>query len=220
MRWPGRKRGANRGVGLTIHWGLFRYVRPHWRPLLVALIGMAGGVALSLAGPWPMKIFLDNVVGHHHTPGWIRSIADLVPGLGARESLLVVIVVASLLIFVLGMGTSALEQIAGVRLNQRMTYDLAGDLFSHLQRLSPVYHSRRPTGDTIARVTGDPSCVEVFVTGAALPLLQNVVTMIAMFAIMFTLQPVLTLLALVVTPFMLLTIRPRPCSTRPPRATV
>ena len=74
------------------------------------------------------------------------------------------------------------------------------------RRLSPLYHSRQSTGDTIARVTGDPSCVQVFVT-AILHTVQSSVTMISMFVIMVALEPTLTLLALAVAPFMLLTIR-------------
>jgi ATP-binding cassette subfamily B protein/subfamily B ATP-binding cassette protein MsbA len=173
---------------------------------MICLLGIGWGVLLGLAGPWPTKIFIDNVVGNADAPNWLQSIADVMPGVEGRDALLAVVVLGSLLIFGLGVAASMIEQIAGLRLNQRMTYDLGGDIFSHLQRLSPLYHSRQQTGDTIARVTGDPSCVQVFVT-AILHMLQSSLMMIAMFVIMFTLQPTLTLLALVVAPFMLLTIR-------------
>jgi ATP-binding cassette subfamily B protein len=206
MKLPWRGRSPAAGMGLTIHWSLLRYVKPHWRPLLVCFAAMAFGVVLGLAGPWPTKIFIDSVVGDTPAPGVLRDIADAIPGLDDRDSLLAVVVLGSLLLFLLGVVASAFEEIAGVRLNQRMTYDLAGDVFSHLQRLSPVYHSRRSTGDTIARVTGDPASVTVFVT-AILHTLQSSLTMVTMFVIMFTLEPQLTLLALVVAPFMLVTIR-------------
>ena len=44
-------------------------------------------------------------------------------------------------------------------LSQRMEFKLGADLFLHLQKLSVLLHHRRPLGDTIARVTGDASCV-------------------------------------------------------------
>jgi ATP-binding cassette subfamily B protein/subfamily B ATP-binding cassette protein MsbA len=83
-----------------------------------------------------------------------------------------------------------------------MVYDLGADLFLHVQRLSLIFHSRRPVGDTIARVTVDPYCVQMLVTGVLLPLVQSVVMLAAMFAIMWRLDVSLSLLALSVVPFL------------------
>src|SRR5207253_7878926 len=104
------------------------------------------------------------------------------------------------LIFLAGTLLSMVSTVAMVSFGQRMTYDLGADLFLHLQRQSLIFHSRRPVGDTIARVTGDPSCVQTLVTGALVPLLQSVVTLVVMFVIMWRLEPTLTLLSLTVVP--------------------
>ncbi len=32
---------------------------------------------MSLLGPWPLKIIIDNVVGHHALPHWLAWIKDL-----------------------------------------------------------------------------------------------------------------------------------------------
>src|SRR5207248_1036694 len=87
------------------------------------------------------------------------------------------------------------------------TYDLGADLFLHLQRLSLLFHSRRPVGDMIGRVTGDPYCVQKLVTGALLPLLESVVTLITMFLIMWRLEPTMTLFSLGAIPCLLLAIQ-------------
>ncbi len=88
-----------------------------------------------------------------------------------------------------------------------MTYNLGADLFHHLQRLSLTFHSRRPVGDTIARVTGDPACVPMVILDALLPSLQSVVMLVAMFFIMWQLEPTLTLVALLVVPFLIVSIK-------------
>src|SRR5262249_46462391 len=80
-------------------------------------------------------------------------------------------------------------------------------LFAHFQRLSLLFHSRQPVGDSVARVTGDPYAVQVMVVGAILPLLQSIVTLLAMFAIMIRLDLTLTLLSLAVLPFLFVAIR-------------
>jgi ATP-binding cassette, subfamily B, bacterial len=73
--------------------------------------------------------------------------------------------------------------------------------------MSLVFHSRRPLGDMIARVTGDSYCVSTLVTDALLPAVQAVVMLVAMFVVMWSLQPTLTLLAVGVMPFLAVVIR-------------
>jgi ATP-binding cassette subfamily B protein/subfamily B ATP-binding cassette protein MsbA len=84
-----------------------------------------------------------------------------------------------------------------------MVYDLAADLFSHLQRLSLRFHNRKPVGDTILRVTQDCDCASAIMQGAMLPVLTSVFSLGAMFFVMWRMDVLLTLLSLFVVPFML-----------------
>jgi ABC-type multidrug transport system fused ATPase/permease subunit len=88
-----------------------------------------------------------------------------------------------------------------------MVFDLGADLFAHLQRLSLLFHSRRAVGDTIARVTGDTYGLQILVNSALLPLFQSGITLIAMFAVMWHLDPTMTLLAMSVVPFLAVAIK-------------
>jgi ABC-type multidrug transport system fused ATPase/permease subunit len=38
-------------------------VRPYWVTLSIILVAMVVQTVMSVAGPWPLKIILDNVVG-------------------------------------------------------------------------------------------------------------------------------------------------------------
>jgi ATP-binding cassette, subfamily B, bacterial len=182
---------------------LLRYARPEWRGLLVLVVTMLANIALDLLRPWPLKLVVDNVLGHARLP----SVLSGLPGVDGRHGLLVWVVVATLLIFLLGTVTNMAYTYYSLRLGQRMTYNLASDLFGHLQRLSLLFHTRRPVGDLISRVTGDSWCVNTLVTDALVPALQSLVTLVAMFFVMWELQPTLTLLALGVAPFFVLVIR-------------
>jgi ATP-binding cassette subfamily B protein len=185
------------------HLRLLRYLRPQSRPFGVVLISLALSVGLDLARPWPTKLLVDNVLGDQPIPKWL---ADL-PGPATPRGVLVWVAIGTVVIFAAGMLMSIAEQIASVRLGQRMEYALGSDVFRHLQKLSLLFHHRRPLGDTLARVTGDASCVSVLVTGGLVPVLQSVVLVVAMFVIMFLIEPTLTLLAMAVVPFLMLTIR-------------
>jgi len=182
---------------------LLRYVTPHWRGLVVLVATILANIGLELLRPWPLKILVDNVLGDHPTPDLLRSL----PGAEGPHGLLVWVVVGTLLIFLLGTLTHMIYTYSSLRLGQKMTWSLAADLFAHLQRLSVLFHTRRPVGDLISRVTGDVWCVNTLVADALVPAFQALVMLIAMFVVMWNLQPLLTVLALGVTPFFVVVIK-------------
>ena len=186
---------------------LLRYVRPHWRALVTVLLTMGLATGLEVLRPWPTKLLVDQVLGQQPLPAGLSRLVAALPGPAGVAGLLLWVCASVVVIFLAGSLVSMVNTSASVRLGQRMVYDLGADLFLHLQRLSLVFHSRRPVGDTVARVTGDPYCVQLLVTGALQPLLQSAVLLITMFAIMWRLEPTITLLSLGVAPFLMLAIR-------------
>jgi ATP-binding cassette subfamily B protein/subfamily B ATP-binding cassette protein MsbA len=192
---------------VTAQFRLLRYLRPHGRDLAVVLASTGAGVALEVLRPWPTKVLVDQVLGAQPVPPSLARVIAGLPGPDGTGGLLFWVCAATVLIFFVGTLTSMVTTGASVRLGQRLVFDLGADLFAHLQRLSLVFHSRRETGDTIARVTGDPYGLQTLVTGALLPLLQAIIMLLAMFAIMWQLEPSLTALALVVAPFLMVAIK-------------
>jgi len=49
-------------------------VRPYRGTLFVILMAMLVETAMSVAGPWPLKIILDNVVGSHKLSPWLDNL--------------------------------------------------------------------------------------------------------------------------------------------------
>jgi ATP-binding cassette subfamily B protein/subfamily B ATP-binding cassette protein MsbA len=186
---------------------LLRYAWPHWRALVMVVATMLLTVVVDVLRPWPAKLLVDSALGGLPVSPAMSGILQSLFGSSGAEVLLIVVAVGTVLIFLAATGLSMTNTVASVAFGQKMTYDLGADLFLHLQRQSLLFHSRRPVGDTIARVTGDPSCVQVLVTGAILPLAQSLVSLVVMFTIMWQLQPQLTMLSLTVVPFLVLCIR-------------
>jgi ABC-type multidrug transport system fused ATPase/permease subunit len=183
---------------------LLRYAKPHWRALALLSTTMLVDVGLDLAKPWPLKLVIDNVLGHRPTPAVLTSV---LPGSASPHGLLAWAAGATVAIFLLGTASTTLYNYFSLRIGQRMVFALASDLFAHLQRLSLIFHSRRALGDTIQRVTGDSYCVSTLVTDALIPAVQALLMLGAMFVVMWSLQPTLTLLALGVLPFLAVVIR-------------
>jgi ATP-binding cassette subfamily B protein/subfamily B ATP-binding cassette protein MsbA len=183
---------------------LLRYARPYSGAIVVLISTMVFDIALDLARPWPLKLVIDNVLGNHATPHFIAS---TLPGASGKHGLLAWAAGSTVLIFLVGTASSTFYNYFSLRVGQKMTFALAADMFSHLQRLSLIFHSRRPLGDMIARVTGDSYCISTLVTDAFVPALQAFAMLIAMFIVMWSLEPTLTLVALGVLPFLLIVIR-------------
>lgn len=183
---------------------ILRYAKPHWRALMLLSGTMLIDVGLNLLRPWPLKLLIDDVLGHHHTP---RLITSLLPGSSTPHGLLLWAAIGTVAVFLLGAASQMFYNYFSLRIGQQMVFDLAADLFAHLQRLSLIFHSRRSLGDTIQRVTGDSYCVSTLVTDALLPVIQATVMLGAMFAVMWSLEPTLTLVSLSVLPFLVVVIR-------------
>jgi ATP-binding cassette, subfamily B, bacterial len=183
---------------------LLTYAHGQWKAVLALVVTMFVDIGLDLLKPWPLKLLIDNVLGDEPTPDVLTSV---LPGAASPHGLAAWAAGGVVLIFLLGTASSAFYNYLSLRLGQRMTFQLAGDLFAHLQRMSLVFHSRRPLGDMIARVTGDSYCVSTLMTDALLPAVQAVVMLVAMFVVMWSLQPTLTLLAVGVMPFLAVVIR-------------
>ncbi len=80
----------------------------------------------------------------------------------------------------------------------RMNYDLGGQLFDHLQRLSPRFHHRHPAGDLLRRITTDSRCLRDFVLGVFFSAAISLVSIVVFFVVMWQLDPRLSLIALLV----------------------
>src|SRR5436190_1570708 len=151
---------------------------------------------LSLAVPWPAKILIDNVLGDARLPHVLHDVFASLPGRMSDRALLACAAIASLVIYVLSILLETLYLVAAVRLGRTMSYELAGDVFRHLHRLSLRFHERRPAGDTLQRATTYTFALETLVSEVAAPAIQSVILLGLMFAVMLALSPGMTLLAL------------------------
>src|SRR5439155_21324216 len=156
---------------------------------------------------WPMIFLVDYVLQTKVMPSWLTGLVALLPGAPAPAYLIGWSVVATVLIFLLSWAVGLANSYAGISLGQRMVYDLAGDLFAKLQQLSLHFHRRHLVGDIVRRVTADCACVSVIVKDALAPIIGSLVTLGAMFFVMWRIDHALTLLALVVLPFMVFVFR-------------
>jgi ABC-type multidrug transport system fused ATPase/permease subunit len=181
-------------------------IRPYRRTLLVILIAMMVETLMSLAGPWPLKIILDNVVGSHHLPGWFdHFVASLTGGLGpGKMKIAAVAALSAILIAVIGSLASYIDNYYTESVGQWVAHDLRMRTYHHLQRLSLAYYDSHQTGVLLSTITDDIQTIQSFASSATLGILVDLLTIVGMLGLMFWLQWDFALVAVGITPFLLL----------------
>ncbi|RPJ62119.1 MAG: ABC transporter ATP-binding protein [Acidobacteria bacterium] len=185
---------------------LAHYARPHALGLSLITFLMLIGVGFDLLKPWPLKLIIDHVLRDRPLPGMTGWIAHL-PGGESPGGQLTWLASGVLLLFLAHQAITILQGYIQAGVGQRMSYELGGNLFGYLQRLSLRFHGRRPAGDLVRRVTTDSACVRDLFMSVVFPVLTSVLTVLTMFAIMWRLDRSLALLALLVIPAIGLLIR-------------
>ncbi|HXT12875.1 MAG TPA: ABC transporter ATP-binding protein [Candidatus Angelobacter sp.] len=181
---------------------LLRYFRRQPRYLaLIALFTLATSLLASLQ-PWPMALLADNVLKSGPVPAVLQRVLNWFSLAPTTIVLLCVVVFGTLLLFALNSFMDAALTWCWTVAGRRMVYDVAEDVFARLQSRSILFHKRNPVGDSMSRVTVDSWCVyqmaESLVFSPAHALLATVI----MIFLMAQLDMELTILALVIAPFM------------------
>ena len=184
-----------------------RYAWRRWQGLAWVLLIMMFRSVLEIVKPLPMKILIDNVLTGIPLSDTAATIVGFFPGAATSDGLLLWTVAATIVLFFMGWLLDLTKSYAQIGIGQRMVYDLAEDVYTKLQSLSLRLHGRRSTGDLIRRITTDTGSISTIIIGALLPIPIAIFTVMSMFFVMWQLDSTLTLLSLLVVPFMVLTLR-------------
>ena len=96
----------------------------------------------------------------------------------------------------------------------KMILGFRSRLFAHLQQLSLSYHDSRGTADSIYRIQHDAPAIQHITIGGILPFLNAAFKLSCVLYISLQLSPQLVLLALAISPILLLVVRARRRSLR------
>ena len=175
--------------------------------IAAVLLLMLLRTGFDLLKPWPMKVLMDHALQGHAPSPRLAAAIEALPGAATPQALVWWSVAAMAVLALLLWAATAASVLAGATLGQRLAYDLAAQLFSHLQRLSLRFHGRRATGDMVRRVTTDSACVTTLIRDVAIPLIAALVMLIAIFIILVRLNWPLAMISLAVVPPMALVLR-------------
>ena len=139
--------------------------------------------AVGLSGPWVLKYAIDDL-GQGVDTAKIAFYGWIIVGLAA----------------VGGFFRFAMRRII-IGASRDIEYDLRNDFFAHLQRLDLAYFQSHRTGDLMSRATNDLSAVRMMIGPAVMYSATTGLFFIVGIILMVSINPRLTLFALVPLPF-------------------
>jgi ABC-type multidrug transport system fused ATPase/permease subunit len=181
-------------------------LKPYRGTLLIILLAMLLQMVTTVATPWPLKIVLDNVVGEHKLPHWLDDFLRPFMHGGTKMEIAAAAAIALVLIVVLGAVASYVANYCTTSVGQWVANDLRIRTYDRLQHLSLNYYNTHEMGTLLSTITADVQTIQGFASSSTLGIVVDFLTIVGMLAIMFWLNWDFTLIAVAVTPFMLLII--------------
>ncbi|MBF8302624.1 MAG: Xenobiotic-transporting ATPase [Candidatus Dadabacteria bacterium] len=182
---------------------LLNLARPYHFHITCILLFNLLATPLALLTPIPLKIAVDNVVSSKPLPEFLTYvIPDLLSksklGLLGYVAILQVLVV--LLIQLQSLGNYFLQTSTG----EKLTLNFRARLFRHVQRLSLSFHDSRGTADSIYRIQYDAPSIQWIMIYGLIPIISSTIMFIAMIYVTARIDFQLSLVALGVSPFLIL----------------
>jgi ATP-binding cassette, subfamily B, multidrug efflux pump len=168
---------------------LLRYLAKYRRSFLLGFACVVVTNVLTLAGPWLLKYAIDDLQSSL-TLDKVREYA-----------------VALLLLALVGGFFRFLMRRIIIGASRDFEYDLRNDFFAALQRMHLGYFQHTRTGDLMSRATNDLSAVRMMIGPAVMYASSTGLTFIVGTALMVSINPWLTALALVPLPFVSMVVR-------------
>ena len=184
--WPGLRRTVGR----------FRpYIVAERKLLILGTLALFAAAAMQLLEPWPLAFVLDAIVPDLGTAG-----GGPLPDFESLRNLVIICAIALVGVVVLRALASYLMTICFALAGNRVLTRVRAEIYRHLNSLSMRFHDRRRTGDLVTRVTGDVSRLQDALVTAIIPLVGNLLTLLAMVVVIAIMDWQLALVVLVILP--------------------
>ena len=161
---------------------ILSYFRAEGRRMLVVSLAVAAASVLTTALPVVMS----------------RAI-DLVSTASAATGTIAAIVVAIVLLNAGSWGLNAVRRLLGARAIGNVVLRMRSDAFNALMRHDLSFYDRHPTGSIVSRVAADTQAFSEVVT-LTMEVVSQATMVLLIFAYLFTVDPVLTLITLALVP--------------------
>ncbi|KGR77768.1 ABC transporter ATP-binding protein [Ureibacillus manganicus] len=169
---------------------LIRYLVPHKKAVVIALLLLILTVTGDVIGPYLIKVFLD----------------DHVAALNFDTNPIIFLAVSYMIIQILNVIISYLQLVKFQEIALNVVQQIRIDVFSKIHRLGMRYFDSTPAGSIVSRATNDTEAIKDLFVSVLIAYVQAAFLITGVYFAMFLLNPMLALFALVLLPIIFLVI--------------
>ncbi len=190
-------------------WRLLAFFRPYWKRVFLCalLIGVAEGLRFYFI--WLtqhlLRPLIETGVRFGEGDAVIAKVQQILAVFSGSEpnrlNLLAAVCLVGLMIAVARALLSFAHTFLANNIAQKVVLDLRRRLYTHLQLMSPSFFDQERTGQLLARIVNDVAALQSLVTIGIEDLVSTPVLIFGSLVLMFVLSPSLTVIALLLLPF-------------------
>ncbi|MGQ9683873.1 MAG: ABC transporter transmembrane domain-containing protein [Anaerolineae bacterium] len=163
---------------------ILAYARPNWALVAAAAALMLAGAGLSLLTPYLVKVAIDVHIASGDASGLSR------------------VALCTALAYIVLYGASAGQTYLLSLVSQRALMALRSALYRHLLTMHLGYHDTHIVGVTISRLINDVDVIHALLSQGLVSIVGDLTLVLGTVVVMLSLNPRLALLALSITPLM------------------
>ena len=162
-----------------------------------------GTVAAAFLGPQVIRHTIDSVIGPVplDAPAFVMGLVERAGGVGVLRANLWAPALLILVLAVVSALCNMARRYASMEISETVAWRLQNTLYAHVQRLPYKWHVKSQTGDIIQRCTSDIDRNRRFINEQLSELMRSVCVLAVAIALMFYMDPFMSLMALCLIPF-------------------
>ncbi len=161
---------------------LLQYLKPYRKYVALALTLLVISSAFGLAGPYLVKIAIDNYI----------TASDF----GGLQQIALIYLLFLFVQFFTDYGQLYIMEWIG----QHAMFDLRRQLFAHVQSMHLQFFDKNPSGRLLTRVTTDVNALNELFASGVVEILGNLLQLVGVMAAMYYISPRLALVTFVIMP--------------------
>lgn len=177
---------------------VFFYARKYTGTLSITILSMLLLVGVQLFIPWIIKTLIAQVTTFAgQNAGFPSSAMEII----------VRLTLAAMLVYVLRAGLQFLRSYLAHVAGWGVVADVRKHIYEHMQRLSLRFYEDKQTGQLMSRMVNDTDLFEQLIAHAVPDVLVNVLTLVGVSVVLFSLNWRLTLLSMIPIPLVIISLR-------------
>ena len=181
---------------------LWQFLSGSKRFFLASILAASITALADMIQPQIIRAAVDCAIGGKEGdfPAWVMTLVD---GLGGFEYLgrnLWIMAMAVIVVAMFQVASQYAFRVYNTKASETLVKSMRDQLFSHIERLPFAWHMKNRTGDIIQRCTSDIDTTKNFLSEQLTSIFRIVLLLILAITFMVSMHPVLTLIALIPAP--------------------